>query len=144
MLLFFLLVIPLEFPATIGFVVPQDNFGITIRLKSLIITYLHFQRFQEIISAMYLWHCSVYKNYILHASPYLKKDYSITIHCLHIDEILSEFLLSSDSDIFKPNWISERYLDWLIDWIQFNAVSAIFQPCNGVKGTKKQTVDVVA
>ena len=29
-----------------------------------------------------------------------------------------------------PQVESEK-VDWLIDWIDFNAVSAIFQPCNG-------------
>ena len=23
-------------------------------------------------------------------------------------------------------------LDWLIDWIEFDALSALFQPCNGI------------
>ena len=33
---------------------------------------------------------------------------------------------------------SNQNADWLIDWLEFYAVSAIFQPCNGVNALSKQ------
>ena len=48
--------------------------------------------------------------------------------------ILSEY--PDDGQILKVYrnniiQVDKHCMDWLIDWIEFYAVSAIFQPCNG-------------
>ena len=43
------------------------------------------------------------------------------------------FVMNNDTPVHTKNESIDRLIDWMIDWIEFYAVSAIFQTCIGGK-----------